>query len=658
MSTQPVFNKQPLIDSTRAPLPLGAVVPRGWYRDQLRIQANGLTGCLEDFWQHVGQYSNWKGGSGEPTEWVPNYADGLLPLAYMLDDEKLKSRANAWMEAVLDSQTPDGNFGHFKDFRVTYYWFQLAMLKVLTQYHEVSGDERVLPFLNNYFRYLTGKLAEVPLISWSEARGGDLIYALHWLYNRTGEGWLLDVARQVYGQTLDWTGFFNELPFPSPMGYYYKWEYFIKYLNSNTLFSNEHGQFHITHGVNIAMGLKTPGLYYRQTGDRKQLEATFKGLDSLDRYHGQVNGMFTSDEHLNGTNPTQGTELCAVTEMMFSLETLLEVYPEDVTLADRLEKIAYNALPGTITDDFGAHQYDQQCNQVLVTRAKRNWYNNNDDSNLFGLEPNFVCCTANMHQGWPKLASAFFLATGDGGLAAGVYAPCEVRTTTANGAEVTITEETEYPFDETITFTVSVNEPARFPLYLRIPAWCDEAEIAVNGEGAQQAAGGKYEKIEREWRAGDVVRLRLPMKVRVSHRYNNAVSVERGPIVYALRIKEDWRKLQDNGPFGDWEVYPDSAWNYALLLDTQNVEGSFEVERRPLPVQPFANSDAPVIIRCKARRVPQWDIVDNSAGELPVSPVTSGEPDETVELIPYGAARLRVSEMPYIERSPSAAAAR
>lgn len=649
MYSKPVFNRRPLSGTRLAPIPLGGIEPRGWYRDQLEIQANGLTGCLEDFWQHVGVYSSWKGGSGEPTEWVPNYADGLLPLAHLLDDEKLKARAAAWVEGVLESQTEDGNFGNFKDFRVTYYWFQLAMLKVLTQYHEISGDGRVLTFLSRYFRYLSEKIGKIPLVSWSEARGGDLIYSIHWLFNRTGEDFLLDVAKQVYSQTLDWTGFFNLFPFPQPMGYYYKWSYLSAQLNPDALFRNVHGQFHITHGVNIAMGLKTPGLYYRQSGEPEAYEAVFKGLESLDRYHGQVNGMFSADEHLNGKSPTQGTELCAVTEAMFSLQALLELYPEDVSLADRLEKIAYNALPGTITEDFGAHQYDQQANQILVSRARRNWYNNNDDSNLFGLEPNFVCCTANMHQGWPKLAGAFFLATEDGGLSAGVYAPCVVRFTNKAGVDITVTEATEYPFDENITLTIEVSEPAHFPLRLRIPSWCLGARVSVNGADIAGIKEGSYCQLSREWHSGDTVKLQLPMEVRVSHRYHNAVSVERGPLVFSLRIKEDWRKLQDNGPFGDWEVYPASPWNYALLVDPDQPGASFSVERKPLPQQPFKNEAAPIVLHCMAKRLPQWQIEDNSAGDLPFSPVISGEPEEPVELIPYAAARLRVSELPYIE---------
>ncbi len=130
----------------------------------------------------------------------------------------------------------------------------------------------------------------------------------------------------------------------------------------------------------------------------------------LDEYHRLPNGMFSADEHFAGQDPSQGTELCTVVEAMFSLETDLAI-TGDAAFGDRLEKIAYNALPATITEDFWAHQYDQQPNQVMCSLSKRNWSSNGPESNIFGLEPNFGCCTANMHQGWPKLAASLWMAT-------------------------------------------------------------------------------------------------------------------------------------------------------------------------------------------------------------------------------------------------------
>ena len=125
----------------------------------------------------------------------------------------------------------------------------------------------------------------------------------------------------------------------------------------------------------------------------------------MDRYHLLPSGVHSGDEHMAGLNPSQGTELCAVVEGMFSVEHLIAILGEPA-LSDRLEKIAFNALPGAFDGDMWAHQYDQQPNQVLCSLRARHWTTNGPEANLFGLEPNFGCCTSNFHQGWPKLVSA------------------------------------------------------------------------------------------------------------------------------------------------------------------------------------------------------------------------------------------------------------
>ena len=127
-------------------------------------------------------------------------------------------------------------------------------------------------------------------------------------------------------------------------------------------------------------------------------------LQQLDEHHGLPDGIFSCDEHYAGRDPSQGTELCTIVEAMFSYE-ILESILGDPMLGDRLEKVTYNALPGAMTADMWAHQYDEQPNQVLVSKEKRDWTTNGPDSNLFGLEPNFGCCTANYHQGWPKFVA-------------------------------------------------------------------------------------------------------------------------------------------------------------------------------------------------------------------------------------------------------------
>ena len=322
---------------------------------------------------------------------------------------------------------------------------------------------------------------------------------------------------------------------------------------------------------------------YLLSGDASDKNAVFSMLDQLDRYHGQPTGIFSCDEHLAGRNPSQGTELCTVVEAMFSLE-LMAAVTGDVRLGDRLEKLAYNALPATFKKDMTAHQYDQQCNQVICSRQGEHIYTDNGaDANLYGLEPNFGCCTANLHQGWPKFTSSLWMRSADGGLAVIAYAPCVVETEIQN-KPVKVEVVTDYPFRDTIQIAVTVKQPLQFPLHLRVPRWTGEVGLKAEGVNldAREKAPGNYLDLPAEWSGTKTVSLRLPMPVRLYDGFNNSVAVEHGPLIYALQMGTDWRKVKDNARFADWEVHPTTPWNYALELDRQHPERSLSFEERPI----------------------------------------------------------------------------
>ena len=618
------------------PLPLGRIRPLGWLKRQLRIQAGGLSGHLHEFWPKI-RDSEWIGGDYRlGWESVPYWLDGVVPLAFLLDDVPLKTVVARYITYILDHQREDGWLGPWQanpSFPDHDPWLQFPLLKALIQYQEVTGDERIIAAIVKSLRRLRPLVKNPDTPSHcARERWADLVLSIHWVYEHTGESWLLAMAEEAKRTGFDWKAHFSDF----------------------TYTSKGVGKARETHVVCNAMGVKQPGVWWRQARDLDDRDATCRILDVLDAYHGQVTGLFSGDEHFAGKNPSQGTELCAVVEYMFSLEKLIAVLG-DPTLADRLERIAFNALPATFKKDMWAHQYVQQVNQAVCRMSEERIYTNNGpDANIFGLEPCCRCCTGNMHQGWPKFASHLWMRTPDNGIGAVAYAPSEVRTE-ASGVPVHVALETEYPFTDTLRITVDAESTVSFPLLLRIPAWATDAQVTVGGGRPVPGEAGTFHRVEREWRGQTIVTLSLPMQTRIERRFHGSVSVLRGPLVYALKIEEKWKRINEDEPgkelpHGDWEVYPASPWNYALELDPDNPDATVRFKTRPVGDRPFSPEGAPVRATLKGRRLPSWMIEHNAAGILPQSPVESSEASEELTLVPYGCTNLRISEFPLLRR--------
>jgi len=477
----------------------------------------------------------------------------------------------------------------------------------------------------SYFNLMLNTLPRQPLTMWAKFRWGEFLVSLLWLCERRPCPVLREIASTIESQGYNWSDHFT----------YFTIENKIR-MNPNLA----------THVVNHAMAVKYPALWSLFSGSDENRKATDTALAGLDRFHGQATGLFTGDEHLSGLNPSQGTELCAVVEFMYSLEVLTSFFGGTI-YTDRLESLAFNNLPGAFTPDMWAHQYDQQANQVLCSIGKRDW-TNGEDANLFGLAPNYVCCTANFNQGWPKYVTTMWMGTPDNGIAAVAYGPSEVSTTIGT-TQVTIIETTDYPFNGDVEFEIKTSASVAFPLMLRIPAWAEGAEVVLNKEKKVTAQAGKFHVITKRWENNDRVILSLPMKLRVSRHYNNSVSIHRGALTFSLRIGSRWKMIRGEEPHADYEVHPTTPWNYALVLDPEKPEQSLKVEEKGVNMPCFTEIKAPVIITAKAKQVPSWGMDGASASPPPPSPVAASSPVEEVQLIPYGSAKLRITEFPVAE---------
>jgi hypothetical protein len=630
-------NRDPLVPSAYVPLPLGKVKPAGWLHRQLRGWADGMTGRLDEVWPDVGPDNGWIGGPGDIWERGPYWVDGLLPLGHVLQDQRLLDKANVWVEAAIASRQSNGYFGptgerpqpgRTRPMPGADWWPHMIMLKVLQNHYEATGDARVLELMTEYFRFQLRELPSKPLghyTWWGKQRGGENLASAHWLYNRTGDAFLLDLGVLLHEQTERWA----TRPVEDP------------------------GRWHV---VNTAMGIKQPGVWYAQTGFGEDWDRVDQLIDWLMTNHGQPQGIWSGDEELHGTDPRQGVETCAIVEYMFSLESLLPI-GGSLRHAEILEKVAYNALPAALSPRFGGRHYYQRPNQVACTLGQRSFTVRHEDDTLIGLVTGYGCCTANLHQGWPKFVQHMWFATPDNGLAALVYGPCEVTARVGDGSEIRIVEETEYPFEETIRFTYRGPSGLRFPLHLHIPSWATNGTVRVTGESLTIPVAGTVHRIDRVWNDGDRVELELPMAVRASRGHENSVSLELGPLVLALSREEDWKRVGGGEPFGDWEIITSDPWNYGIReADVEEPAAGFEVRRGDVPEQPWASGTAPgtlsagspIRVECVGRLVDEWRPYGVDTGPLPWSPIRSGHPDERLVLVPYGSTKIRIASFPVV----------
>jgi len=631
-----VSNRVPMMPQQFIKLPTGSIKPDGWLLTLLQLQKDGLNG-------HLGEISAWlqkednawlKAGGKWGWEEVPYWLRGYAGVAYLFEDKAMLDEAKIWIESILKSQRENGNFGPSADTKGTQdFWPNMIALWILQSYHEYTGDARIIDFMTRYFHFQLTVPDELFMRkSWQHYRGGDNLWSVAWLYNRTGDAKLLELADKIHRNTANWTKS-TELP---------TW-----------------------HNVNVAQGCREPATYYLFIGDSIMMKASYNVQSLVRRTFGQVpGGMFGADENarIGFFDPRQGTETCGFAEQMASDEIMMLI-TGDPYWAENCEDIAFNSYPAAFMPDYKSLRYITSPNMVMSD--SENHKPGIDNAGPFlAMNPfSSRCCQHNHGFAWPYYAEHLILATPDNGAAAVLFNACEAQMKVADGKEIVIKEMTDYPFDTQISFTVETNEETvKFPFYIRIPSWTRNASLKINGKAtAVNTESGNYLCIHREWKNGDKVEVNYPMEIsyRTWQVNKNSVSVDYGPLTLSLRIAEKyveknsaetaiwdskWQEGADTSQWPSYEIYPDSPWNYALQVQSVKLK-----ERKDLKpgVNPFTQADIPLVFEAYGRQIPDWKIDEYKlCGVLPDEDAVKSDISEKLELIPMGAARLRISAFP------------
>lgn len=584
------------------------IKPEGWLKKQLEIQAEGLNGNLDKVWRDV-RDSAWIGGDAESWERVPYWLDGFIPLAYLLENEDMIKRAQKYIDAIIENQKADGWICPCEEEKRPTYdsWAVQLILKVLVVYYECSGDERVPEIvykaMKNYYELL--KNGTIKLYNWGKARWFETFISLNFLYDRCEEEWMKELAKILKEQGANYPDFME------------KWE---RPLNKWTF---------ETHIVNLAMCLKYEAVSHKLLG-----EAYFDWAETLYqqlyKFNGTAAGTFTGDECLSGLSAIQGTELCSVVELMYSFEQLFK-YTNDRKWAERLETVAFNALPATLSDDMWSHQYDQLSNQIACIKFpnKPIFRTNSGDAHIFGLEPSYGCCTANFGQGWPKFTLSAFMYN-EKEIISVVPIPVKLN---CKKAEITV--KTDYPFKNEITYTVIGKED--FDFVISVPAW---ASNFSEKELRYSVKKGENKKISVSYES----------ETRLMERPYKLNCVKAGALVFSVNVEYERVKYEyeQNGierkfPYCDYELIPKTQWNYGFS------KKSFKVNFIGVGKIPFSSVEPPVTVSAWVKNI-DWgyeDGFDTLCAKVPEKREASGEEKE-IQLYPYGCAKLRMTELPFI----------
>ncbi|KAF9530548.1 hypothetical protein CPB83DRAFT_905197 [Crepidotus variabilis] len=620
-------------------LPLGKILPAGWLKDQLAVQTNGLGGRQHEFYHAISQ-TNWMGGDGtynELQEAGSYWFNALVPNGVLANSDAIKKRTSDFLNYVISHQDTDGWLGPEVNTTLNrYLWGRYPFLFGATQMIEAdpSLSDKVVAAI---YKFVQGANSMIKnnkgLEDWGKARWFEFAITLQWLYDNHpngNEALLTETMGLLKSTGYPWEKVFSDQYFPkgpteglsNPLGLQYMW-----------------------HGVNVAQALKASAVSYRMSGSQTDLDNASSAWDKVFLYHGRPSGVFGADEYLAGLDAVRGTELCLVVELMAAASYLYQVIG-DLKYADRAEKVTYNALPATLTGNMWSRQYLQQQNQVASKKMNPDPFPTDGSySNVFGLEPNYPCCTVNFPQGWPKFISNAFVTTSDGASLVHVYlGPFNTNIQLQDGNSVQVAVDTQYPFSDTLKTTVTASKA--FTYYVRIPGWVSGGTISINSGPTQPLSPTNGLQPVKVGGGLTQILLNLPAQIVTEQRPHGSVAVHRGPLHYAFDIsrKETVLKRDSQQPLAaDLQFDATAAWQYAIDPSTFRFHAGTALPTLPSPIY---DAEKPSLSISVTACPISWSTAgDTFVSSPPTSPNCTGS-TTTIKLIPYGATKLRISEFP------------
>lgn len=639
-----------------AELPIGSVKPTGWLRTQLQKQADGVTSHLPHLYAPFTS-SAWLADEPDPQgSWWPwevrgYWCDGTLRCGLLLDDQELIDAASHPIKYTFSHPHSDGYLGpsFLRAAGDANRWPHAVFFRAAMAYFDATQDQTIIERLRAH--YLSSRFNYIADRATANAE------AMLWTYERSGDERLLRLAEDSWARSQKFLAM-N----PHALG-----------LTEKSWL--EPGPCGAVHGVTFAEVTKIPVLLYRATGEERYLHAAIGAHRKIFEHHLLVSGVPSTSEVLSTTTARDAHEICDSVDFPWTWGYLLGTTGNG-DYGDRMERVLFNAVPGSIKKDWKALQYYSSANQFICTSHSdhissmkgtplptiKEWRYLQRMSYRPSPGHTVVCCPGNLSRALPNYISRMWMADPKGrGLAATLYGPSTVKWRVGlSRTEVRIDTETAYPYAEELTFRITTPHDVEFPLHLRIPTWCANPQISINGSPTKlPSVVQHFATLRRIWQNGDVVRLQLPMTIKTSTWPEDGVAIERGPLIYAHAIKGQWTRVADersSAEFPAWDLTPTGSWNYALLPDSDERKPEFTAHA--FGADPWVEPTSTITV--VARRIKDWPLIKTTVNgeETTMTPrlpdpallTNSAEENlETLRLIPYCNTELRLTIFPRLK---------